>query len=96
MGCRATIRPLVADWPGRDGQHSRINISLQGESRHYCRPLKDLPFIQKRNPPRAAAGFAYFCHVRFLWRFDFKRLRRLCLFIFSRRFFLRFPMGVVR
>jgi hypothetical protein len=31
--------------------------------------------------------------VRFLWRFDFKRLRRLCLFILRRRFFLRLPMG---
>jgi hypothetical protein len=30
--------------------------------------------------------------VRFLWRFDFKRFRRLCLFIFRRRFFLRFPI----
>ena len=36
---------------------------------------------------------AYFCHVRFLWRLDFKRLRRLCLFIFSRRFFFRLPIG---
>lgn len=30
--------------------------------------------------------------LRFLWRFDFKRLRRLCLFIWRRRFFLRLPM----
>ena len=34
----------------------------------------------------------HFCHVRFLCRFDFKRLRRLCLFIFRRRFFFRLPM----
>src|SRR5690606_29234824 len=35
----------------------------------------------------------YFCQVRFLWRLDFKRLRRLCLFIWRRRFFLRLPIG---
>ena len=35
---------------------------------------------------------AYFCQVRFLCRLAFKRLRRLCLFIFSRRFFFRLPM----
>ena len=35
----------------------------------------------------------YFCHVRFLWRFDFKRFLRLCLFIFKRRFFFRLPIG---
>ena len=39
-----------------------------------------------------ADSAAYFCHVRFLWRLDFKRLRRLCLFIFRRRFFFRLPM----
>jgi hypothetical protein len=39
---------------------------------------------------------AHFCHVRFLWRFDFKRFRRLCLFIFRRRFFFRLPMVRVR
>jgi len=27
-----------------------------------------------------------------LWRFAFKRFRRLCLFIFNRRFFFKFPM----
>ena len=32
-------------------------------------------------------------HKRFLWREFFERLRRLCLFIFKRRFFLRLPMG---
>ena len=31
-------------------------------------------------------------HNRFLWRLFFERLRRLCLFIFRRRFFLRLPM----
>ena len=41
-----------------------------------------------------ASALAHFCHVRFLWRFDFKRLRRLCLFIFKRRFFFRLPMVV--
>jgi hypothetical protein len=30
--------------------------------------------------------------VRFLWRLDFKRFLRLCLFICRRRFFLRLPM----
>jgi hypothetical protein len=34
----------------------------------------------------------HFCHVRFLWRLAFKRFLRLCLFIFRRRFFFRFPM----
>ena len=57
----------------------------------------------QKNPPEsggfdcgstARAAPNYFCHVRFLWRLDFKRFRRLCLFIFRRRFFLRFPMGV--
>lgn len=37
------------------------------------------------------AGF-YFCQVRFLWRFAFRRFRRLCFDILRRRFFLRFPM----
>jgi hypothetical protein len=37
-------------------------------------------------------GASYFCQVRFLCRLAFKRLRRLCLFIFSRRFFFRLPM----
>ncbi len=41
---------------------------------------------------RGPMASAYFCHVRFLWRFAFKRFRRLCLFIFSRRFFFRLPM----
>jgi hypothetical protein len=27
-----------------------------------------------------------------LWRLAFKRFRRLCLFIFKRRFFFRLPM----
>ena len=40
---------------------------------------------------RRADG-AHFCHVRFLWRLDFKRFRRLCLFILRRRFFFRLPM----
>lgn len=35
---------------------------------------------------------AHFCHVRFLWRLDFKRFLRLCLFILRRRFFFRLPM----
>jgi len=43
---------------------------------------------------RLAARKAYFCHVRFLWRLAFKRLRRLCLFIWRRRFFFRLPMVV--
>ena len=33
-------------------------------------------------------------HVRFLCRFDFKRLRRLCFDIFRRRFFFRLPMVI--
>ena len=48
-----------------------------------------------RSSPEAAARkpAAYLCQVRFWWRWDFKRLRRLCLFIFSRRFFFRLPIG---
>ena len=38
---------------------------------------------------------AYFCHVRFLCRFDFSLLRRLCFDILSRRFFLRLPMEIL-
>ncbi len=38
------------------------------------------------------ADDAHFCHVRFLWRLDFKRFLRLCLFILRRRFFFRLPM----
>lgn len=34
--------------------------------------------------------------VFFLCRLDFKRLRRLWLFIFKRRFFFKFPMCVIR
>jgi len=49
-----------------------------------------------KNPPVFGGFGLYFCHVRFLWRLDFKRFRRLCLFILSRRFFLRFPMGFRR
>jgi len=55
-----------------------------------------------KNPPRAPrrafentarrAVSSYFCQVRFLWRFAFKRFRRLCLFILRRRFFFRLPM----
>jgi hypothetical protein len=57
--------------------------------------------LEKTNPAAKAAGFEredgsavapHFCHVRFLWRFAFKRFLRLCLFIFKRRFFFRLPM----
>ena len=49
------------------------------------------------NSRRPLGASAYFCHVRFLWRFAFKRFRRLCLFIFKRRFFFRLPMvGKIR
>jgi hypothetical protein len=60
-----------------------------------------MPFHGKKNPPafcaaglekRAVFAAAYFCQVRFLWRFALRRLRRLCFDIFRRRFFLRFPM----
>jgi hypothetical protein len=46
----------------------------------------------KREGADRAWGAGYFCHVRFLWRLAFKRFRRLCLFIFRRRFFFRLPM----
>jgi hypothetical protein len=49
--------------------------------------------VRKGNDPgENRAG--YFCHVRFLWRLAFKRFRRLCLFIFRRRFFFRLPMVI--
>ena len=58
------------------------------------------PIYGKKNPPALSGGccgpgvwnWAYFCQVRFLWRFALRRLRRLCFDIFRRRFFLRFPM----
>jgi hypothetical protein len=68
-------------------------------ARRFVRLIRE-PQTNK-NPPRVAAGLgwkkrrtgaSYFCHVRFLWRFDFKRFRRLCLFIFKRRFFFRLPI----
>jgi len=40
-----------------------------------------------RRPGAPTAPYSAY-QVRFLWRLDFKRLRRLCLFIFRRRFFL--------
>ena len=43
---------------------------------------------------KTGAAKGHFCHVRFLWRFDFKRFLRLCLFIFKRRFFFRLPMVI--
>ena len=46
--------------------------------------VKKQPFTSRRP--------AYFCQVRFLWRFALRRFRRLCFDIFRRRFFLRFPM----
>lgn len=64
----------------------------KANSYHYSLGPSHLPFIRMKNPPWCAAGLDYFCHVRFLWRLAFKRLRRLCLFIFNRRFFLRFPI----
>lgn len=36
----------------------------------------------------------YFCQVRFLWRFAFRRFRRLCFDIFRRRFFFRLPIDI--
>lgn len=47
-------------------------------------PESYLSYLSHRNYPDY--------QERFLWRFDFKRLRRLWLFILRRRFFLRLPM----
>ena len=47
-----------------------------------------------RRRRRTGAALVYFCQVRFLWRLAFKRFRRLCLFIFKRRFFFRLPMVI--
>jgi hypothetical protein len=64
-------------------------------------PVKSWPVCEKKTRRERAPGLerrqtknrsGYFCHVRFLWRFAFKRFRRLCLFIFRRRFFFRLPM----
>jgi hypothetical protein len=44
----------------------------------------------KRTQPYSANG--YLCHVRFLCRLDFKRLRRLCFDILRRRFFFKLPI----
>ena len=49
--------------------------------------------MRKRKAGPSTNDSAYFCHVRFLCRLDFKRFRRLCLFIFKRRFFFRLPIG---
>ena len=43
-----------------------------------------------RAQPFSADG--YLCHVRFLCRLDFKRLRRLCFDILRRRFFFKLPI----
>lgn len=43
-----------------------------------------------RTHPFSADG--YLCHVRFLCRLDFKRLRRLCFDILRRRFFFKLPI----
>ena len=43
--------------------------------------------------PKGGLGQRRLYQVRFLWRFACERLRRLCLFIFKRRFFLRLPIG---
>ncbi len=45
-----------------------------------------------QRPPGARKKGLNQPHNRFLWRLFFERLRRLCLFIFRRRFFLRLPM----
>jgi hypothetical protein len=50
--------------------------------------------VNRASVGRANARAAHFCHVRFLWRFAFKRFLRLCLFIFRRRFFFRLPMVI--
>jgi hypothetical protein len=54
------------------------------------KPAKFGGFVKKSAFDRPVQ--AYFCHVRFLWRFALRRFRRLCFDIFRRRFFLRFPM----
>jgi hypothetical protein len=55
-------------------------------------PVKERVESEWLNDERRNRLLRYFCHVRFLCRLDFRRLRRLCFDIFRRRFFLRLPM----
>lgn len=48
--------------------------------------------VQARRPCAALVGMRPGQAGRFLCRFARKRLRRLCWFIFNRRFFFRLPM----
>jgi hypothetical protein len=86
------------------GLHCTARRRPRGARRRVTPPHASAPFGQKKarrtrggserptRGKRPGGRAAYFCHVRFLWRFDFKRFRRLCLFIFRRRFFFRLPM----
>jgi hypothetical protein len=62
---------------------------------HELRPPCGRIVAQKKFPPAPAAPVRedYFCQVRFLWRFAFRRFRRLCFDILRARFLRRFPMG---
>src|SRR5690606_19069639 len=90
----------------RTRHQSKLKVHIRGILRGFNVIAKITPsqgIGTKKIPPSSGdwrdtkAGPAltadYFCQVRFLWRLDFKRLRRLCLFIWRRRFFLRLPIG---
>lgn len=82
---------------GRGKPTSRKNKSPRGWRGLRREPASsNLPARELRaRPPRRAVVLGsrtYFCHVRFLWRFAFKRFRRLCFDILRRRFFFRLPM----
>ena len=85
---RIRHRPVTLIWPKtktRRGKTAGSQIVAAGN-------LGSEGARKRRAGTTRANARAYFCHVRFLWRFAFKRFRRLCLFIFRRRFFFRLPM----
>src|SRR5690606_29813278 len=64
-----------------------VDVKSTGGARREVRNNKKPAVICSglTNPSRSLA--AYFCQVRFLFRFDFSLLRRLCFDSFSRCFF---------
>ena len=72
------------DWRAISGSIHKKNGSLKTESRFENND-------SSVSPDNCSTNY----QVRFLWRLDFKRLRRLWLFILRRRFFFRLPMEIV-
>lgn len=74
--------------------HKVLTVTILHTCASLCKkarasgPRTHLVCLQEAN-----ARTRYFCQVRFLWRLDRKRLRRLCFDILRRRFFFRLPMA---